>query len=567
MKRAFATVVLLLIGLGAWARYQGANAIPAIPMAHFMPQGALLYLEGKDFAGLLSDWSGSPEKTAWLKSDNYEVFSRSRLFLRLQQAQQEFAAAAGVPTDTKFLQEVAGRRTALGIYDIGKLEMLYVTELPNARAMQSTIWQQRSKFEPREAAGEKFFVRNDAQSGRTVAFAVYGDYLILGTRDDLVAGALSALKGSQIATLEQEKWFAEGIKSAKAWGDLRMVIHLEEVAKTPHFRSYWIQQNVTAMRSYRSGVSDLSRAPDEYREDRVLLAKKDFPTVDDKTIASLAQLAPASTGYFSAEAAPKPEEIARMIEQEILVPREGAVPPSQIAPGVSLRDGTTGSATDLEQRIDVAPPAAHTNAAGGKALQSAIADNAPLAMLKVKRSESMPDGVFVRLNSAIVLVSSANWDENKIRQAVQRALGPSLTASSLGREWQTTGAAGRPYAELNGLLPIALTARGPYLFLSNDSALLQELLGRLPQNSTPHNPAVYVAEFNHSQERQNFYHLTSLLDKPSRSATGTERSPEFFSDNLESLSRSLGQNVVRESIEISRTGSIERQTVRYQRQR
>ena len=34
----------------------------------FLPSGAVLYLEAKDFSSLLSAWSGSPQKQQWLKS-------------------------------------------------------------------------------------------------------------------------------------------------------------------------------------------------------------------------------------------------------------------------------------------------------------------------------------------------------------------------------------------------------------------------------------------------------------------------------------------------------------------
>jgi hypothetical protein len=68
-----------------------------------VPAGSLLYLEAKDFSSLLGDWNSSPQKRQWLQSDNYEVFSRSRLFLRLKGASDQFAAAAGLPPDMNFL--------------------------------------------------------------------------------------------------------------------------------------------------------------------------------------------------------------------------------------------------------------------------------------------------------------------------------------------------------------------------------------------------------------------------------------------------------------------------------
>ena len=40
----------------------------------------------------------SAEKRLWLASANYQAFSRSTLFIKLDRAQTEFATAAGVPS-------------------------------------------------------------------------------------------------------------------------------------------------------------------------------------------------------------------------------------------------------------------------------------------------------------------------------------------------------------------------------------------------------------------------------------------------------------------------------------
>ena len=132
------------IGLG-WAAYQ-ATAAPEPAVSGYVPAGALLYLQAKDFSSLLSDWNASPQKQAWLASSNYEVFSRSRLLLRLRDAGRQFATAAGLPPDMNFLTQVAGGQSALALYDIGKLQFLYVTRSPSATAMQSQLWQTRARF-------------------------------------------------------------------------------------------------------------------------------------------------------------------------------------------------------------------------------------------------------------------------------------------------------------------------------------------------------------------------------------------------------------------------------------
>ena len=151
MKRFF---ILFCIALACaaigWVTYLAAAPAPQ-PLSKYVPAGSLVYLEAKDFSTLLSDWNSSAQKKQWLTSDNYEVFSRSRLFLRLKGAGDQFAAAAGLPPDMNFLSQVAGERSVFALYDIGNLQFLYITYLPSAKSMQTTLWQTRSKFEPRNA--------------------------------------------------------------------------------------------------------------------------------------------------------------------------------------------------------------------------------------------------------------------------------------------------------------------------------------------------------------------------------------------------------------------------------
>ena len=181
------------MGLG-WTAYQ-ATAAAEPPLSRYVPSGSLLYLQAKDFSSLLADWNRSPQKAEWLGSSNYEVFSRSRLFLRLRDAGKQFATAAGLPPDMNFLTQVAGSQSALALYDIGKLQFLYITRLPSANSMQSQLWQTRSKFETRSAGEHTFYLRHDPESDREVEFAVNGDYLLLATREDLMAGALQLMAG------------------------------------------------------------------------------------------------------------------------------------------------------------------------------------------------------------------------------------------------------------------------------------------------------------------------------------------------------------------------------------
>ncbi len=542
MKRAAILLLVSIASIGAsWAAFQ-ALAPEAPPLSRYVPAGSLLYLQAKDFSALLGDWNASPQKASWVKSKNYEVYSRSRLFLRLQGASQQFAAAAGLPADMNFLTQVAGTQSAFALYDIGKLEFLYITKLPSASSMQSTLWQTRAKFETRSAVGLTFYVRRDPESEREVAFAVNGEFLILATSVDLLAGALQLMSGSKDRTIEAEQWWSQSVAAGGPAGDLRMLLNLEKIVPSPYFRSYWIQRNITDMKQYNAAVSDLFRSGGEYREERVLLKKSataaDATTSDGATaVADLLRIVPADTGTYEVRAIPSAADCLDVLETKILAPHRGPAVAQQTAPDVQLSPGETGSSSDLETRIDQAPLKTSASSDASTPLKDLFQKAQVRAILQVQNTERDKDGVFVRIHSGVAFLAATDWPETSVRSAFVDFLRPSLTASNLGLQWQSKSG----YQELDGLWNFAVAVRGKYLLLSDDSSLLKSMFANMNQK-TAQKPAVLVAGFHHARERENFARLTRLLDRPGAIpgvAPESEPYPQFFSDNLASFSATL----------------------------
>jgi len=136
-RRLKITLSIAVLGCGVvfavGAVEQLMKSRPELPA--LLPEGVLLSIEARDFAGLLKDWNTSEERRVWLTSDNHTVFSTdSSLYSRLSAAQQEFSAAAGLPTDSSLLDKVAGKESCLGLYDIGNLEFVYITRLDQQRS-------------------------------------------------------------------------------------------------------------------------------------------------------------------------------------------------------------------------------------------------------------------------------------------------------------------------------------------------------------------------------------------------------------------------------------------------
>jgi hypothetical protein len=540
-------------------------------LAAFMPTGSLLYMESPDFAALVHDWENSREKQQWLGSDNYLVFERSHLFLRLQEAQAQFATAAGAPPDMALVDSLAGEESALALYDVGNLEFLYITRMPSARAMQNILWTNRAKFEPRKAADITYYVRTEPVQNRVVAFAISGDYLLLATRENLMAGGLALLSGKSQPKLQDENWYKSAVFVAGATGDLRMVLNMPLLVKSPHFHSYWTERNITALKSYSAEVADIRRSPTEIREDRILLkvdssGNTEPPATANGALAELLGMVPDQGGIYRAWSAPSADSVLELLTQKILAPHSGPGTPAQNAPAVTLTKGETGSESDLETRIDVPPLQGTAGAPRAEALKKLLNAGPLQAALEFQRLQRIGQSPFIEPHSAVLIRGSANWDSEAARTALRAAIESLYTTSQIGVKWVENRENNADHFQLDGLVHFAVATRGPILIVADSAEILKPMLANSRVTETGQN-VIYAAGFRHTAERQNIVKMMQLIETPlapqDAGAQGQSgREPLFVSENLASLSQSLAR-IESESLVVEDRGSHLRQTLTY----
>jgi hypothetical protein len=608
---------------------------PTQDLAAWAPKDALLSIASPDFSALLHDWTSSPQSAAWLKSDDYAVFSRSKLFTRLQDAQSEFADAAGLPVDTPLIQQLAGRQTFFAWYGIHDLQIVYITRLAPGTAAQNPLLKNRGHFEARQSAGITFYVRTssatttatddttdtadtadttsdaattdptdattaDAVTGdptdsapaetKTVAFAISGDYLILATDEALMAHTLELVAAKPTddvaaTSLAQQPWYTEALAKAPATpGDLRMTLHLETIVKTPQFRSYWVQQNITDIKQFASAVDDLYRDPTGLREERVLLplpgAASNSPT--DTNLAAITSLVPLHTVIYRATAHPSATEAAAAVDDKLINHTLGSDPNTTIAPQADLSTPRAGSAADLDTRIDEPPltssaPASSTPASHAGPLPSPLATllaTTPLdAMMTLDRNTSKqttPNAVFVPFASAVVLRSMQPWNTHDLQTALTQTNAAELTASTLGTAWQPHTVDGTTYFSTSDARPLLFAIIGQTAILADDESFLLDLVQNLQHPSTRPSPepSLSSAGFDHTAATPAFARWTATIDglhqlTPTTTPDGTTPSgPAFFSGNIQSLSAAFNA-VTTEQIITRRDDTSIRQTVTY----
>lgn len=539
-----------------WALAQPAPQ----PMPSVFPAGALLYLEAKDFGALLADWNGSAEKRDWLASANYDAFSRSELFLKLGDAQTQFATAAGVPPDYALLTSIAGSNSAIAIYDIGKLEFLFVTHVPSARAMNTLLWKARGTYQTRHAGNADYFVKEDKPSHRVAAFAYTGDSLLLATKEELIAGALRLMAREALPSVASEMWFTNSIQvAAPGPSDLRLVYNMAGLARTFQFRSHWVQNNVSDLREFSAGLADLERARGEIHERRVLLRTAPVEAAENETAAGqLLAAIPDDAGLYRAWLRPAGVQAEQWIEEKLFPTATASAPASKSAPAV-VETQSAGSEVDLESRIDERPIS--ENRDSFKALRDVLVAARIDAMLDVSSTRVDSNQVFVQPHSAIALLANTAWNADTIRAALGAAA-EGTWSNSAAANWRTSAGGVR---ELDGLGKLAMASDGKWLVIGDSAEMVNAVFSR--RNRPALAGAAYAAGWRHARELPNFERMTKLIDFPQMpvAAAGQPEGagePPFFSGNLASLGRTL-KRVDSATIVVHDAGTMLRESVVY----
>jgi hypothetical protein len=424
MKRIlWLTAATLTLGTLAWVQ---VNRPAPRDLASLLPAGPMIYLEAKDFHSLLTEWNQSNVKQNWLTSANYRVFSNSNLLQKLQGLYQEYGNVAGFLPGLPGTLEIAGRESALGLYEFTQQQFVYITRVDESQLTTSQLWRLREKFTVRQASGISFYLRRDDASNRTVAFAFTNGWLVLATRDDLMAKTLALIAGQTISNAAGETWFMRTLAQAGTPGELRMALNMQALVSDVRFRSYWIQRNISELRPFEGEIVDVQRTQQGIDENRTLVRLPEqqvaMPTSRAlDAMAALRAIAPADAALAKAWASPPPDMVESLIESRLLKPGAETSPNFQYAPEAVSTDTSAGTEQDLETRID---EPALANEVGGELksekLRQLISGASPEALLQVGTSATASG--FVRTSTVLVISTPGNWDAAALRTALTSAV-------------------------------------------------------------------------------------------------------------------------------------------------
>jgi hypothetical protein len=253
-----------------------------LKLAGVMPKGALLYIQARDLSALMKKWLASPVRKDFYGSPSFDAFSRSHLYVKLQNRKADFDQALGFSIGEDRLAELAGGASALSVYDIGKLELVFVTEIPSVKAVQSTMFKAAPQFEQKSASGVPYYLHEVTTDGgrlnQQFCFAYSGGKLIVATTEGLMVRALTAATAGSKESLLSDVMATGTPAAGFSAHDVTLWLDQGKLNKNRHFINYWIYHNTAdnednSISNIESGLIDLEFASDGMRERRWFVLK------------------------------------------------------------------------------------------------------------------------------------------------------------------------------------------------------------------------------------------------------------------------------------------------------
>lgn len=276
-RRTILLLALALIISAGLIVYSKTRSKPGpYPLAADFPRGALVYAQFSDLPALLKQWDESPLKQQYLGSANYAAFQHRHLALKLVQRWTEFNDGLGFQLDTASLGEASQAGAAVAIYDIGRLDLVFIAPLSEEKLALTSFFKSKSQFEETELPDGTTYYRHDVEADRgrqkqVIAFATVKGRFVLATKEQLLLQTIANIKGrngkDRLSEDPAFKLLAATLQPhfATVWVDQA------KLNDDYYFKHYWLMQNAAQLKGLRAGMFDLELQNGKWIERRDFL--------------------------------------------------------------------------------------------------------------------------------------------------------------------------------------------------------------------------------------------------------------------------------------------------------
>lgn len=298
-------VVMLVLFIGVVAAKIVNKKNESFVLANDCPRGALVYAQFADLPAIIKRWNESKLKADYLESTNFKEFSHGHLALKLLERWDEFNSALGFSMDTSALAGATEKKAAIALYDVGKLDAVFIAPIASEKIAQTIFHQNKDTFEEIVLPDETTYysLLFEADRGRLqqkILFAAANGRFILATNETLLLRTLANINGkSKKDSLADEPAFSVLSKIVSPH-DATIWVDQTKLNQDLYFKNYWLMSGVDQLKTIRAGMFDLEIRDERWIERREFLAtkQKEHAAISSQEIEQLRAMIPTDVPFL-----------------------------------------------------------------------------------------------------------------------------------------------------------------------------------------------------------------------------------------------------------------------------
>jgi hypothetical protein len=299
------SLAFIIIGAIVFAYSQGKNE--PFAQAEDFPRDALVYAQFADLPKFIKLWNESKLKKDYLASDNFAQLENRHLAIKLAERYRDLNNAVAFSLNLDTLSSISETKAAIAVYDIGKLDVVFIAPVSEEIFNATRFFQNRELFEELKLEnGSKFYtletkVDRERQKQKVV-FANYKGRFVLATNQQLLLRTLAIIGGeSGKNSLADEPSFNILSKRISP-NDATVWVDQAKLNDDYYFKQYWLMRNVEDLKKFRAGIFDFEMQDGKWTERREFLFAENQNSnalkIKDEEIENLRTMLPEDIPFY-----------------------------------------------------------------------------------------------------------------------------------------------------------------------------------------------------------------------------------------------------------------------------
>ncbi len=272
------------------------------------PRDAMIYVQFQDLPALIKLWKDSQISRKYLASTNFSEFQKNHLALKLVERANEIYDSINIFPNLELLSNLSETRAAAAVYDIGKMELVFIAPMSDEKILASAFFQSIANFEEIKLDDETtVFTReievDRARQKQKLLFTNFRGRFILATSEKRFLQTLENIKAktpkNRLSAEPSFKQLAEKTKPnlATIWLDQK------KLNEDWYFKHYWLMSETESLKKLHAGMFDFELRDNKLVERRVFLTTVNQSTgkINNEIARRLGGLIPQNVAFVSFE--------------------------------------------------------------------------------------------------------------------------------------------------------------------------------------------------------------------------------------------------------------------------